>query len=264
MPYENRVVLFIDILGFRGIVDSTLDSDGNDIEARINELYEIFNAIRYFLDMDEENSDSETRRVTQFSDSIAISFLATERSEVFQTLYLVQLVVTELILKGVLCRGGVAYGKLIHDDRVLFGPALNTAYDAESKAALFPRIILDESIISLGVRFHATHHLPQHEIDSINMIVSKDMDEMYYIDYFGKTLGNLDDPVYDAPNYIDCLRNIILQHIDTANPGLRVKYGWLKNKFNEMVREIREYRDSEDFIETDSDLEAFYEELDYL
>ena len=145
MVYENRVALFVDILGFREIVNSTLDSHGNDIEDRINDVYEIFNAIRYFLDIGRESS-SETRKVTQFSDSIAISFLATERSEVFHTLYLVQLLATELVLMKVLCRGGVSYGKLVHDDKVIFGPALNKAYDAESKAALFPRIILDESI----------------------------------------------------------------------------------------------------------------------
>ena len=49
MVYENRVALFVDILGFREIVNSTLDSSGNDIEDRINDVYKIFKAIRYFL-----------------------------------------------------------------------------------------------------------------------------------------------------------------------------------------------------------------------
>jgi len=174
MNYENRVALFIDILGFREIVKSTLDNVGNDDKNRIEKVYEIFKAIRYFL-KSENGSSTETRRFTQFSDSIAISFLATERSEVFHTLFHVQLLLTELIQMKVLCRGGVSYGKLVHDDKVIFGPALNTAYDAESKAALYPRVILDESIINLGGKYHARHHFQEHEIDSIKNIVKGDV-----------------------------------------------------------------------------------------
>ena len=49
MNYENRVSLFIDILGFREIVKSTLDNVGNDDKNRIEKVYEIFKAIKTLL-----------------------------------------------------------------------------------------------------------------------------------------------------------------------------------------------------------------------
>lgn len=36
MKYEMRVVAFIDILGFRGVLDETVKKDGRDDEAKID------------------------------------------------------------------------------------------------------------------------------------------------------------------------------------------------------------------------------------
>lgn len=241
MKYENRVVFFLDIFGFKKFINSTIDSFGNDIDNKIDEVYEIFNAVRYFLDEKEYNKISQTKKFTQFSDSMVVSFKANERSEIYHTLYYIQLLLTHLVSKDILCRGAVAYGKLLHDDNFIFGPALNMAYLGESKAALFPRIILDKSIISLGGIYHAHHHLSHHEIEAINNIVSKDTDNMYYIDYFGKSIHNF----YDADSvslYVDDLRKLIAPYLDIEDPDLKVKYGWVVNKFNKMLRKIRKSR----------------------
>jgi hypothetical protein len=264
MKYENRVVVFIDILGFRKFVADTIDIDGNEITKKIQGLHDAFMSMRYFFDMDKETDTQATRQVTQFSDSVVISFLATERSEVFHTLFSIQLLLTELISKGILCRGGIAFGKLFHDSKVIFGPALIKAYDAESKAALFPRIILDESIISLGAQYHAPHHFPEHETESKKSIVTQDSDNMYYVDYFDKTFGNFNDPIYDTPGYIDSLRELILPYMKTEDPSLRVKYGWLINKFNVMVAEIKKHRENEHFFVPDADLDDYYSNLEFI
>jgi hypothetical protein len=238
MEYENRVVFFIDILGFINIVKSTLDSKENCIKENIDEIYEIFDSIRYFLGDNEVDKISQSRQFTQFSDSIVISFLANEKSEIYHTLYYIQLLLVDLVSKKILCRGGVSYGKLLHDDKLIFGPALNDAYDMELKAALFPRIILDESIISLGGIYHARHHLSHHEIGAIHNVVTKDTDNMYYIDYFAKTIGNFSNQNY-LNLYIDDLRNIVSNYKNTKDPSLIVKYGWIKNKLDKMIRKVK-------------------------
>lgn len=51
-----------------------------------------------------------------------------------------------LLQLGMLVRGGVACGPLIHEDRVIFGPGLVSAYQLESKVAKVARIILDGSL----------------------------------------------------------------------------------------------------------------------
>ena len=106
-------------------------------------------------------------------------------------------------------------------------------------------------------------HGPDEEIEYIKDIVTKDTDDMYYVDYFGKAFDNLSEPDYDVPGYIEALRSIIEPHIGTANPHLRVKYGWLKNKFNFMVRGIKNKLASGN-LELDLDLEGYFNHLEYL
>lgn len=48
---------------------------------------------------------------------------------------------------GILFRGGITYGKVVHTDKMLFGPAMNKAYSLESKTAVYPRIIIDNDVI---------------------------------------------------------------------------------------------------------------------
>jgi hypothetical protein len=47
---------------------------------------------------------------------------------------------------GLLIRGAVTIGDIVHDDSIVFGPALNRAYELESQQAIYPRIILDPDI----------------------------------------------------------------------------------------------------------------------
>lgn len=240
MNYENRVVVFIDILGFYAIVRNTLDTNGKDIPDKILALNEVLLLVRNVLDIDKpENQVSKSKKVTQFSDSIVISFLATEESEVFYTLLDILRLIINFVFRRIICRGGIAYGKLIHNDKVIFGPAMIQAYETESRAALYPRVILDESIIRIGMKYHGFHHAPEHERDSIMQIVTKDTDEMYYIDYFESAQEELDDPLYDMPTYIDRLRSIIEPNVSSEKPDIKAKYGWMRNKYNKMIAPFR-------------------------
>lgn len=45
MNYQNRIVAFIDILGFKGVLEETVKKDGSDHEENINNVisaYETF------------------------------------------------------------------------------------------------------------------------------------------------------------------------------------------------------------------------------
>ncbi|MGA3118000.1 MAG: hypothetical protein ABSF90_26650 [Syntrophobacteraceae bacterium] len=255
MNYEDRIVLFIDILGFRHLIDRTLDERGEDVVERIKDVYDVLSVIKSSFTFDDfgDLKDSTTQVITQFSDSLVISFRKSQRGEVWYTLNLVQIMLINLIFKGIICRGGMSFGRLIHDDNFVYGPALINAYDAESKAALFPRIILDESIIHIGSTYG--DNPPDTEREDIKNFVSQDTDNMYYIDYFEKAFANLDYE-YDIPLYVDNIRAIIIPFIHTTKPDLKVKYGWMVNKFNIMVNSIRKYEDPE--------MEAYFREVEYL
>lgn len=261
MQYEKRIISLIDILGFRDVVAKTTDGNGNDKEENIEKICRIFSIIRDFLNLDKsEGFVEKSKVVTQFSDSIVISFLYNEQSGIFNNLLNIQLLIIELLKHKVLCRGGVAFGKIIHTNTLLFGPGFIKAYDIESKAALFPRVILDQTILDIGEKYPYVDNSPKDERDSIMSIISKDTDNMYYIDYFGKAFESL-DYAEDEPLYIENLREIITPYIYTEEPDLKVKYGWLINKFNRMVNIIKINTSSKDFDTFDYDLNQYYKHL---
>jgi hypothetical protein len=71
MKYDDRIVCFLDILGFKNHIDRTVCADGTDAVESITNLQEAFDSVRDLLDIDrpEERPDKE---VMQFSDSVAV------------------------------------------------------------------------------------------------------------------------------------------------------------------------------------------------
>ena len=247
MNYEERITVFIDILGFKELIIDTIDKDGNDNPQAIDKLLNTYKSLRDVWDLDvaaDENSflakhRTESKVITTFSDSVVISFLAKEKSEILYTLLEIKWMIMRLVYKGVLCRGAISYGKLIHNETTLFGPALIEAYILESKAANYPRIILDRNIIELAGSAPSSGNSANDEIENVESLLEKDLDGMYYIDYFTKAQEELDDPQYDFPKYINLLGDKIRKGMNSSKhpskADIRVKYLWMKEKYNAMV-----------------------------
>ncbi|MBL7006122.1 MAG: hypothetical protein ISR78_03450 [Spirochaetia bacterium] len=131
----------------------------------IRELCSAFERIADLMGVNEEPEDAApSRRVTQFSDSIVISFKQGESKVEFRYLLKELLFLhIELIRKQILIRGGVSYGPVIHTDKILFGPAMIHAYRVESLAAVSPRIILPKSLADRE-KEHADHLLNMKQV----------------------------------------------------------------------------------------------------
>lgn len=238
--YENRVVAFIDILGFKNKIDETV-LDKKDNSPRIKVIVDAFNSIRDVWDLDKKSWNGmrkvkTSKKVTTFSDSIVISFLQNETSQIFFSLHELQWVIMRLISYGFLCRGAITYGKLIHNNKMIFGPALNEAYILETKAAIYPRIILSQDIINLAGKFKSSHHSPEQEMDYVKDLLLLDKDGMHYIDYFKAAQSELDDPFYDFPNYLRDIYDIINEGLLTSDDKIKIKYLWMKEKMNDVIR----------------------------
>lgn len=227
MNYENRVCCFLDFLGFKEIVEKTTINP-----SELDKIIEAINMAREHFEI--ENPGKRTV-VTQFSDSIVVSFPYDTESEVFYTLNDIQMYLARLIYRGYIVRGGISLGPLVHTTEILIGPAMIDAYELESKIAKFPRVILSKDVYELGVKFHASHHLPHHEIAALNEVISEDKDQRLFVDYFGKNIQNLDDPEYDFATYADALKTLILAGISHIDKDVRDKYEWAKIKYNEMI-----------------------------
>jgi len=147
VEYQKRFVAFIDILGFRDIIDrSTCEPPEIKIE-------DILSALNYPDPVgkgkmiigevgDISNSD---HKVTQFSDCIVISAEYSDKG-LLNLVDHIERIAFNLLKLGFFCRGGISSGSLYHDSNIVFGPAMIEAYDLEHDKANCPRVILSKDV----------------------------------------------------------------------------------------------------------------------
>jgi hypothetical protein len=132
--YERRIVAFCDVLGWR----SQIAKAGNDprkigaLRRQILLVQRVIGGVKHTADL----------RFSSFSDNIVLSGPISE-----ETLLAFKIVLCDYqaysAFYGFLTRGAITAGDICHDDQVVFGPALNRAYELESTKANYPRIIFD-------------------------------------------------------------------------------------------------------------------------
>lgn len=146
-----------------------------------------------------------------------------------------------LAFEGIVCRGAIAYGKFYHDDKYLFGPALVDAYETESKAAMYPRVIVDKSVINIYKEKSKTVSKKSgFKSDFIDSYLIEDFDDKLFIDYFLNPLTFVDSKEFYV-NYLEKLRELISNGLSKARAAdIRVKYGWMKQKFNNTLTKLQD------------------------
>lgn len=243
--YQERVCLFIDILGFKSWIEasdggkaaSSSTKPGAGPEVTVDFLHRVLSLVsRVRAEAMPGISLSVTgsKQASQFSDSLVVSYQVDEPGAIFFMLYDILLLQIELIQHGVLIRGAVTLGKLFHDKDLVFGPALVEAAELE-KLAMYPRVILDKDILTRGsVDMHGA---PDH---TLRNFLKQDLDGMFYIDYFGVSAGEFDAEVAGQANHLIALRDIVkrMSYL-TRNPGIRLKHSWMRQKFNVVAEQIQ-------------------------
>ena len=228
--YQNRIVAFVDILGFREMVKQTVDSkdEGSKSKKKTQKKEETKKKNFLRLSRDEIGFTGDTK-VTLFSDSIVISIDKANSYGVlaiFSTLKKLQI---HLIRDQILLRGGIVHGKLIHDKDILLGPALISAYDLESSSALYPRIVIDPKVLQIYARREGEvmknvriKHFDYHKT------FEKDFDGTYYIDYFSDVVNYLNSGSIEA--YVKDVNSIVETNLKSTDVRIRMKYMWMKEK----------------------------------
>ena len=144
LTYENRLVAFIDILGWTSVVRTSPED-----REKTQKLGLALNTIRGLTQQSEwmeNNSDTNgwpgDPKITQFSDCLIIS----TRDDFYGKTHLINtlgFLSMSLLHQGLLLRGGLTIGKLYHQESMVFGPALLKAHELESRSAVYPRIIIE-------------------------------------------------------------------------------------------------------------------------
>ncbi|MCQ1572102.1 hypothetical protein NFO65_15325 [Neorhizobium galegae] len=135
LSYDLCVVTFIDILGFRAIVQRD-----NPIS-----IFKRLTAMRRINGIDEPDEELSFHA---FSDSIVR--VRRIRGSVSEAVGLeandIGLAQMDLFHEGVLIRGGLTVGQCYGDRNIVFGPAVIRAYDIESNLAKHPIVAIDPEV----------------------------------------------------------------------------------------------------------------------
>lgn len=232
--YENRVVAFIDILGFREHVRQTLTDTTH--AKNIQRVLEFITELKHDNDQGLLSEKELGKEVSVFSDSIVISYPLSLKSACFYLLLDIIHLQLEMMGLGILMRGGVTAGKLYHNDHIVYGPAMIDAYELESKRAIYPRVLVNPIIIEEGMK-NALHD-PEDELEQLLSLLEKDEDHQLFIDYMFQWQEIDEESAYfDA---LDTTKSLIKDQLQSLqDPGVLLKYNWLKRYYNKTLDKLK-------------------------
>ena len=102
--YEKRFVLFLDILGFQKIIEETEKNE----EPQKVKIEELIIALKEMVETVSAMPKETSKIVTQFSDSIVVSFKDNDQKESQQFFQYVHRLIIKLAARKILCRGAVS------------------------------------------------------------------------------------------------------------------------------------------------------------
>ena len=245
--YEERYVAFIDILGFSSLVNRA-EKDSSLLERLESVLEEkgMYSAIETSMDAlgtnDPRGFFQNMFRISTFSDNILIS---TKINLIGLGLIttLSAIICNRLLHQGIFTRGAISSGKLIHTHEIALGAGLIRASELERTAAIYPRILIDESIVLDMNALAKQGGSPDFRRQDFDGLWQLHILHPVMIEMISHTSGS----EYEALNhdYMAIGRQEIESALRSAdNLAVKAKIGWLARYFNEYavsfgLREIK-------------------------
>jgi len=225
MAYEQRLVLFMDILGFKQITEDAVNDPGiiERVKRAVKMMTENFN----------ESAHQSSRVVTQFSDSIVVSIKVEEESGVFWLIADLAHIVLNMTLRGFLVRGGIAIGDLVHSEDVIMGPAMNEAYRLESQIAQNPRVILSKEVLELSKLYRKDGHSPEEEENYVKGFLKEDDDGHYFLDFLSidSVIVAAGAEIQEYTPYLNTVAQLLTENQNHSKASVRAKYEWLRLEY---------------------------------
>jgi hypothetical protein len=137
---------------------------------------------------------------------------------------------------GLLVRGGATIGKLYHTPRVIFGKALNDAYDIETKVSNFPRVVLSPEIIS---------QLTKSDIQGLGLL--SDDYGWYHVDYFKRLakMGSIsaDGRAADRAAWVEQINRIVSEHLTKFDNRIKELASKNLTRLEEQIGSVKQAED---------------------
>lgn len=201
LQLSSHFVAFIDLLGFSEMVRADCESSQGPKFLRL--LYDAHLRATSIFGRDLDAG------LTQFSDSVVFSrpFDLSALPDFISSIAAWQ---RSLLMDGLLCRGGIAFGKHFAKERFLFSKALIDAYHLESNKAKYPRIIVSHDLMELAAS----------KVNLSELRVVKEEDGAAFVDYL----------YTDAQEDVERLAKVVGEIIDNTPSGyasVEEKMRWL-------------------------------------
>lgn len=177
---ELHIIVYIDLLGVKEIICSDKDNSMlNQIHTCIKECLKLPSIMSLV--------NIQGCKIKVFSDNIVIAipsnFYRADDHHPYVALNRMQAAVIFIqrffLENNLLVRGGVTFGELYIDDVFVWGPALINAYHLENSIALYPRVVIDESIIKIANSVIDNGKMNILELYNLKL----DFDGIYFFDY---------------------------------------------------------------------------------
>ena len=245
---HKSIIAFVDILGFRELVRNA-KKDGKS-QKIFTDFYQVLATwykrdatfSKEVFEMPAIGGKKDKYKIRIFTDCILIGcpirksgrkhdFIegCDEFLDIFSTLYLLQI---EMVNQGYFVRGAIAVDdELYMDDVIIYGNGVTEAYEAESKQAKYPRIILTKSAEKMFMEIDKSF-VDQERNNYLNPYLNRDSDGQLFLNYLESIkIGESD---YQFVDELEKHKQMVEANLRTYhdNPHCLEKYVWAANYHN--------------------------------
>lgn len=248
--YEQRLCAFVDILGFRDLVQRSRDRPV--LQGQIRQLLREVVLARPVWERDSPVDVIEARlrrqgvgdpkreaelmvkdyaaaeRGSSFSDSLVLSATLNDRAitGLITSLLFLSRGLAEL---GKYARGAVCLGLLCHEQDLCFGPAFIAAYELEENVAFYPRIVFTPEAHEVVAKVQ----LPS--VGPLAPYLREDIDGERFLDFLSQAALDLAGPF--RANQMEEIRRELGRQLSSSQTSnlVRPKLVWLARYFNSVL-----------------------------
>ncbi|MGB0895685.1 MAG: hypothetical protein ACPGU9_06205 [Flavobacteriaceae bacterium] len=281
--YNKKFIAFIDILGFKNLIDGiesnskTSKTDFKKVQSILNFLNEesIDSNGQHDLPVYEKTDDGYVEKelgnpiITYVSDCVIISTDGT--FDGFKSICnKITKLYTDIASDGIFLRGAIVYGNIYHKDRILFGSGYVKSYLLEEKKAIFPRVIIDESVFDFlkdhqgkfplnenGIktdlndkekylRLFPFNYYPYYTVYWLDFLLRVKAHILYHLNMYDTSVKGYDKELKELDKFC-CWRERYTWDLDFTGGNQRVleKYIWIKDEFNETINKYSKFLTNE-------------------
>jgi len=228
--YDNKIVTFLDILGFRNLV---FQDKGDSIKS----IRKLDLALRKSIELLDEY-DQKWFSAKLFSDCICLSCNDNDLDIMLREVALLQLFLT---IEGIFLTGAIARGLHFENERLIFSEGLINAYEMQD-GEKYPRVIVNGTLLERMKKESCSHYGGQ-----LSLFLIEGPDGRQFLDYL-QPLVEEDGLKGEMESLLESHKNAIIQKVleNIKSPKVLDKYRWLSQYHN---FKFREFYEPEDYFE---------------